>query len=98
MEVFASVGLMWILKHGSILNIPREYIKSISLTAKRLLRCSMCLGFWCGLFFTFISYKNNGLSYDLIYIPFISSGTCWFLDSILDLVQESSLSISKLNK
>tara|TARA_A100001011_G_C13716494_1_gene597724 strand:+ start:211 stop:507 length:297 start_codon:yes stop_codon:yes gene_type:complete len=95
MEILASIGLMWIIKYGSILNLPREYIKSFSLTAKRLLKCSMCLGFWCGIFFTFISYKINGLSYELIYIPFISSGACWFFDSTLDLIQEASLNISK---
>lgn len=95
MEILASVGLMWILKHGSILNYPREYLKSSSTVLKDLFNCSMCLGFWCGLLFTFISYKINGLSYSLVYIPFISSGACWFFDSTLDLIQEASLTISK---
>jgi hypothetical protein len=98
MEILASVGLMWIIKYGSIFNIPREYIKSINSTLKRLIDCSMCLGFWCGLFFTLIACKSNGFSCELIYIPFISSGACWFFDSTLDLIQEASVSISKESK
>lgn len=98
MEVFASIGLMWILKYGSILSYPREYLKSISDILKELFDCSMCLGFWCGIFFVSLSYKINGPSYELILIPFISSASCWFLDSLLDLIQESSVKLSKANK
>ena len=98
MEILASVGLMWILKYGSILKLPRECLKSLSIFFKKLFECSMCLGFWTGVFFSLLSYYINGMNYNLILIPFISSGTCWFLDSLLDLIQESSLKISNHNK
>tara|TARA_Y100000361_G_scaffold153900_4_gene177174 strand:- start:9863 stop:10153 length:291 start_codon:yes stop_codon:yes gene_type:complete len=94
MEILASLGLMWILKHGSILSLPREYIKSISNTMKNLLECSMCLGFWCGVVFLLINFKVSGFNIELIYLPFASSAVCWFFDSLLDLIQESSVSIS----
>lgn len=98
MEILASIGLMWIIKYGSILSLPREYLKSKSNTLKELLECSMCLGFWCGVFFSLLFYNVNGLSYELFLIPFISSAACWFFDSLLDLIQESIVKLSNKNK
>ncbi len=98
MEILASIGLMWIIKYGSILSFPREYLKSVSSVLKELIECSMCLGFWCGVFFSFISYKNSGLNVELLYMPFIASGACWLFDSLLDLIQELCLFISNKNK
>ena len=47
-ELLACVGLHWILKYGTILNFPRKWVYKVPIF-KELFKCSLCLGFWCGL-------------------------------------------------
>lgn len=82
--VLASVGLMFILKYGTILNKPRSILCRISVLDK-LFKCSLCLGFWCGFIIAlceYIIYKNH-----YIYLPLISAGVCWMLDNLNDCLQ-----------
>jgi len=77
---------MWILKYGSILAKPRNYICNKYSILKELFNCSLCLGFWCGFFIGLLFYSiEKNLNYLLF--PFASSALCWFFDSLLDLIQ-----------
>jgi len=94
-NLIASVGLMWALKHGSILNKPRLFLISRSNILKELFNCSLCLGFWSGIIIAFFSYKYIAPDPILFIFPFASSALSWFSDSLLDLIQ---LSCCKLDK
>jgi hypothetical protein len=86
-ELCACVGLMWLLRFGSILKRPRSLLKEIPLF-RDLLNCSLCLGFWTGLLIGLILYfyKENNIIYCLF--PLASSGLCWFFDCLLELIQQ----------
>lgn len=88
---------MWILRYGSIFNTPREYLCQKSKVLNKLLNCSLCLGFWCGVFVGIFNYYfiNQSLIYCLM--PLASSAVCWFFDSLLDLIQLSCNYLDKNN-
>ena len=95
MTLMASIGLVWIIKDSLILKSPRKYISSKSQWLEELLSCSQCLGFWVGLCLAYFEYTFIGFDFYLLYLPFISSGFCWFFDSTLDLIQEASVYFTK---
>lgn len=95
MTLMASIGLVWIIKDSLILKSPRKYISSKSKWLEELLSCSQCLGFWVGLCLAYFEYTFIGFDFYLLYLPFISSGFCWFFDSALDLIQEASVYFTK---
>jgi hypothetical protein len=86
---------MCILKYGSILNTPRNFICSLHPKIKELFNCSLCLGFWVGLFIGICEYHvfRNDINY--FYLPFVSAGVCWFLDSTLRSIQTIELFLDK---
>lgn len=92
MLYIGCLGIVWIIKDSYILMAPRNYLKSKSNLLKELLSCSLCLGFWFGLLFAFIDYTSNADIINLICTPFAVSGFCWFMDSLLDLIQEVTVS------
>lgn len=92
MHYIGCLGIVWILKDSYILMAPRNYLKSKSKYFKELLSCSLCLGFWCGLFYSSIDYYFNQNLLSFIFNPFAISGFCWFFDSLLDLIQELTFS------
>ena len=94
-ELISCVGLMWILRYGSILGRLRNFIFKHSNLLKELFNCSLCLGFWCGFFIGLLMYyfKESNILYLLF--PLCSSACCWLFDSLLDLIQ---LSCNKLDK
>lgn len=98
-KLLASIGAVWIIKDSYILSTPRDYLKSKSKHLDKFLSCSLCLGFWVGLFFCFIE-NNFLLKFDIkyIYYPLATSAFCWVLDSLLDLIQEFSVSLENKNK
>ena len=67
---------------------PRNYLKSKSKFLNELLSCSLCLGFWFGLFYSIFIYFLNRDILHLIITPFAVSAFCWLTDSLLDLIQE----------
>lgn len=87
-DILACVGLHWILKYGSILNIPRNIITKVRLFDV-LFKCSLCLGFWCGVAISFVSDIH------LLLLACASSAVCWFADNINDLVQRLDLKVEK---
>lgn len=96
-KFLACIGLVWILKDSYIFYAPREYLKSKSKYLERLLSCSMCLGFWVGVFLSSLIYLESlCLNLNLLYYPFAVSAFCWFFDSLLDLIQyQAALSKNK---
>lgn len=83
----ACVGLHWILKYGTILNPIRRVITKVKIF-KELLKCSLCLGFWCG--------AVIGLLYsDPVLLALASSGTCWFADNINNVLQSIEIKLDK---
>ena len=94
-ELTSCVGLMWVLRYGSILNRPRNFIVKYSNLLYVLFYCSLCLGFWCGLFIGLLMYNFKESNILYLLFPLCSSAYCWFFDSLLDLIQ---LSCNKLDK
>jgi len=93
----ASLGLVWIIKDSYIFSIPREFLKSKSKHLNEFLSCSLCLGFWLGLFFCFLN-NSEEINHNYIYYPLSVSAFCWFIDSLLDLIQyQSALSKKKFD-
>jgi len=78
----SCVGLMFILKYGTILNKPRTQLQKINIL-KELFSCSLCLGFWSGVV---IAYSAQGLIPGLIFLPLASAAICWVVDLIVDLL------------
>ena len=85
-EILACIGLHWIIKYGTILNFLRVSLRKIRLLSE-LFKCSLCLGFWCGVVFGYIS--NNWL------LPFASAGMCWFIDNINNTLQSVEIKLDK---
>ncbi len=91
MLYIGCLGIVWIIKDSYILMAPRNYLKSKSILLKELLSCSLCLGFWFGLLFGSINYKSDTDIINLLCTPFAVSAFCWFIDSLLDLIQEATV-------
>lgn len=90
-NLLVCLGLVWVLRYGSILNLPRNLLTSIHPKINELFNCSLCLGFWAGLIIGYVNYKLNGMNpLHIIYLGFASSAVCWFFDSLLDLIQLGS--------
>jgi hypothetical protein len=88
-KLLACLGIVWIIKDSYIFSKPRSYLKSKSPHLEKFLSCSLCLGFWVGLFLLFSEfYFTKTYDYNYFLIPFSVSAFCWFIDSILDAVQE----------
>lgn len=87
-DLLAIVGLHWIIKYGSILNKPREIFCKLSLI-KSLIKCSLCLGFWCGLIVGVVSQQNI-LTYGLA-----GAAICWMADNINIVLQRVDILLDK---
>lgn len=87
--LLASFGLANIVVNGTILNAPRDWLSERSKFFKTLLICSLCVGFWTGVYFSILLLfvaVGSPLFY-ILTIPFASSGISWILErggTILD--------------
>lgn len=86
-NLICCVGLHWILKYGSILNLPRSFITKLKIF-ENLFKCSLCLGFWAGVIVSLLTDNN-------ILLPFASAGVCWFMDNINNTLQSIELKLDK---
>jgi len=77
--LFGCLGTTWIIKYGTILEPIRSFLSQWSFFRK-LLVCTMCSGWWVGLFWQF--FLNEPLWLHLM-LPFISSAFCYAADNIL---------------
>ena len=75
---------MCILKYGSILAAPRNFICSKSAYLKELFSCSLCLGFWSGVTVAvFVYYLQPPWDNKYFLFPFLSAVMCWTADSVI---------------
>jgi hypothetical protein len=87
MEYLAYLGLVWVIKHGEILNLPRNFISRKIPLMGRLLKCTLCLGFWVGISAGGYSYYAGSSIYDSIVTIFSISAFCWIGDTLMDFFQ-----------
>ena len=73
----AAYGLCHILMYGTIFNIPRAKLTKIKFF-KELLSCSLCVGFWVGLFLSAFT------EYNFILFALYSAATCYIIDRLTD--------------
>jgi hypothetical protein len=80
----SSLGLVCLLKYGSILARPRTFLSARSPVLAELFSCSLCLGFWAGIgVATFIYYFTPNWNNNFFLFPLFSAVTCWSGDSII---------------
>ena len=85
-DILACVGLHWILKYGTILDPIRSIFTRVNLF-KQLINCSLCLGFWCGVFV--------GLFVSVWGLSFASAACCWFVDNLNNTLQSVEIKLDK---
>jgi hypothetical protein len=87
--ILCCYGMTSIIVYSHIARIPRDYISSKSNWLCELLSCSMCVGFWCGIFLCGINNYTELFNFDCNFANFLllgtlGSGTSYLLDSIVD--------------
>jgi hypothetical protein len=83
--LLASLGLTYICKYGTILNVPRTWLSKQLPRLEELFKCSLCLGFWTGLFLSPIVLLDVGVCPSAVF-PFASAAWCWTIDEFHDVV------------
>jgi hypothetical protein len=95
-DLLACVGLMFIVKYGTILNGYRKVVMNLHSKLEELHKCSLCLGFWSGVIIACIEWwliHNNDKH--LILLPLASAGVCWIADNINNLIQSHEIKIDR---
>ena len=99
--IIPSLGLLFILKYGYILQKPRNFLKDSCNLMNEFLTCSMCMGFWVGLIlsliyslfvisapFTFVILFNSIMfGFMISFIGFFSDVTLEVMDEIIDFLK-----------
>ena len=83
--LLVSLGLMYILRYGSIVQSPRAWLVSKHHKLQELFNCSLCLGFWTGVACMPGVILYTGLLGALGF-PFASAAWCWSIDTLHDVV------------
>lgn len=84
------IGTVFILKYGTILDPLRCIIVSNIPTLDELFKCSLCLGFWVGMFWMFV-YPE----WCHFITPFFSAAVCWVSDTVMQFVQGCDVLVDK---
>ena len=79
-QIFVLFGTCSILKYGKILNPIRDFLTKKQFF-KDLFTCSMCLGFWVGLFWGMFWVRPF---YEW---AFFSSAVCWIMDYLVEYLE-----------
>lgn len=85
----ASIGIMFILKYGNILQAGRQYVRNLHPHLDELFTCSLCLGFWAGVIVAILGPPS------IIFFPFASAAVCWIVDTIQDILQCLAVKLDK---
>ena len=77
------IGLCFILKYSSIIQPVRVHLFEYSFF-ERLFKCSMCLGFWCGICLGVLHQVGivNTITFGLY-----SSYICYIADWVMDTIE-----------
>ena len=94
-DLLACVGLMFILKYGTILAWYRSLVGKIHPKIKELHKCSLCLGFWTGVVVMAFELCFNNTNYQIYLLPLASSACCWVVDNANNLVQSHEIKIDR---
>ena len=86
-HLLSCLGLMFILKYGSIFKSLRDFLSARSDVFKELFSCSLCLGFWSGLVVGILTLKDCAVG-EYIALPFASAAFCNIVDMLIDKVLE----------
>ena len=94
--ILPSLGLLFILKYGYILQKPRNFLKDSCNLLNEFLSCCMCMGFWVGLILSLTYTWLLGLmdmmmvfhctmfGFQISFIGFFSDVILEVLDEIID--------------
>lgn len=83
-ELISSLGLTYILKYGTILHTLRLFLSKNNFF-NELFKCSLCLGFWSGVFIAPLIFIKYGIIYALLF-PTASAAFSWTIDTIHDFI------------
>lgn len=83
--LFASLGLMFILRYGTILQGIRNLLIRNFPCLTELFNCSLCLGFWTGLVLSPLS-PDDYTTVDAVLFPLVSAAFCYIVDMLFDVV------------
>ena len=83
--ILCAYGMTYILIYGSIFNRIRPKKGQLG----QLFKCSLCTGFWVGVFLWSINHFTELFTYDYnlvnaLLLGSLSSGTSYFLSMVLD--------------
>ena len=83
--ILCAYGMTYILIYGSIFNRIRPKKGQLG----QLFKCSLCTGFWVGVFLWSINHFTELFTYDYNFVNALllgslSSGTSYFLSMVLD--------------
>ena len=94
--ILACIGLMFIIKYGSILNWLRKPLLKFSLF-RELFSCSLCIGFWTGVYIGIIAcFIEDDPRY--VILPLVSCVCCWFADVCISVLQSIEIYLDNKNK
>ncbi len=104
--LLAGFGLTSILVDSKIMEPFRNWIGRIDFFNK-LINCSMCTGFWVGLYYSFImlfylTFLHLGISiwitkglFYFVTIPFATSGVAWLLERLTTIIDIKAHELSE---
>lgn len=98
--LLSCFGMTLILVHGKIMDIPRDFLSNKFVFFKKLIHCSMCTGWWVGLFFAFIwtLHITFPVFFYFVTIPFASSGISFLLERIAIFIDDRIIEDSEEQK
>ena len=94
-DLLASVGLMFIIKYGTILNLYRNTVCKIHPKIAELHKCSLCLGFWTGVMVMVFEIYFNNPSHQIYLLPLAAAGCCWVVDNVNNLIQSHEIKVDR---
>lgn len=74
--ILVSFGITTIISTSKIFKPVRKFIGDRSRFLGELLSCSMCTGFWVGVFLSLTYYSPTG---NIFFDACVSSACCWLL-------------------
>lgn len=88
--LLSCFGLTLILVHGKIFDRPREYLSGKCDFFRKLIKCSMCTGWWVGMLMggLILLHTISPLIFYLICMPFASSGVCFILERLVIFIDD----------
>ena len=94
-DLLACVGLMFIIKYGTILDWYRGIVCNIHPKISELHKCSLCLGFWTGVIILGFELYFENPDHKIYLLPLASAACCWFIDNLNNVLQSIEIKIDK---